>query len=101
MSPTDLRFVDNVLADMGHKRRIALNVPHWLKVIPHILKRTDLLAVMPGRLAAAPNDDELSAFDLPFDSAPFDWIDVLASPPRPEQGEPLASQRASAGVRRL
>lgn len=73
MSPTDLRFVDSVLADMGHKRRIALNVPHWL-VIPHVLKRTDLLAVMPGRLAAALNDDELSAFDLPFDSAPFDWM---------------------------
>jgi DNA-binding transcriptional LysR family regulator len=73
MSPTDLRFVDNVLADMGHTRRIALNVPHWL-VIPHVLKRTDLLAVMPGRLAAALNDDGLCAFDLPFDSAPFDWM---------------------------
>jgi DNA-binding transcriptional LysR family regulator len=73
MSPTDMRFVDNVLADMGYKRRIALNVPHWL-VVPHILKRTDLLFVMPGRLAAALNDDELRAFDLPFDSAPFDWM---------------------------
>lgn len=73
MSPTDMRFVDNVLAGMGHKRRIALNVPHWL-VVPHVLKTTDLLMVMPGRLAAALDSDELRAFDLPFDSAPFDWM---------------------------
>lgn len=73
MSPTDMRFVDNVLADMGHKRRIALNVPHWL-VVPHVLKRSDLLFVMPGRLAAALNDKDLRSFDLPFDSAPFEWM---------------------------
>lgn len=73
MSPTDLRFVDNVLMGMGHRRRITLNVPHWL-VVPHVLKKTDLLTVMPGRLAAALNDDGLVARDLPFDSAPFDWM---------------------------
>jgi DNA-binding transcriptional LysR family regulator len=73
MSPTDMRFVDNVLTGMGHKRRITLNVPHWL-VVPHVLKKTDLLIVMPGRLAAALNDDGLLARDLPFDSAPFDWM---------------------------
>jgi len=73
MSPTDMRFVDNVLAAMGHERRITLNVPHWL-VVPHVLKQTDLLIVMPGRLAAALNDDGLLARDLPFESAPFDWM---------------------------
>jgi DNA-binding transcriptional LysR family regulator len=73
MSPTDMRFVDNVLSGMGHKRRITLNVPHWL-VVPHVLKKTDLLIVMPGRLAAALNDDGLVARDLPFESAPFDWM---------------------------
>lgn len=73
MSPTDMRFVDNVLADMGHKRRIALNVPHWL-VVPHVLKRSDLLFVMPGLLAGALNDNELRAFDLPFESEPFEWM---------------------------
>jgi DNA-binding transcriptional LysR family regulator len=73
MSPTDMRFVDNVLTGMGHKRRITLNVPHWL-VVPHVLKKTDLLIVMPGRLAAALNDDGLLARNLPFDSAPFDWM---------------------------
>jgi len=73
MSPTDMRFVDSVLTGRGHKRRITLTVPHWL-VVPHVLKKTDLLIVMPGRLAAALNDDELLARDLPFDSAPFDWM---------------------------
>ena len=68
-----MRFVDNVLTGMGHKRRITLNVPHWL-VVPHVLKQTDLLIVMPGRLAAALNDDGLLARDLPFKSAPFDWM---------------------------
>jgi DNA-binding transcriptional LysR family regulator len=72
MSPTDQRFVDSVLADTGHRRRIALNVPHWL-VVPHVLKQTDLLVVMPGLLATALMDDELRMFELPFDSAPFDW----------------------------
>src|SRR5262249_42671456 len=72
MSPTDQRFVDSVLADMGHRRRIALNVPHWL-VVPHVLKQTDLLVVMPGLLATALMDDALRMFELPFESAPFDW----------------------------
>lgn len=72
MSPTDLRFVDDVLAARGHQRTIALNVPHWL-VVPHVLKQTDLLAVMPGRLATALMDDGLRMVEVPFDSAPFDW----------------------------
>src|SRR4051812_3008922 len=36
MSPTDLRFVDDVLAQQGLTRRVALNVPHWL-LVPHVL----------------------------------------------------------------
>jgi DNA-binding transcriptional LysR family regulator len=72
MSPTDLRFVDNVLAERRLKRRTALNVPHWL-VVPHVLKKTDYLAVMPARLAAAVADKTLVSRDLPFASASFDW----------------------------
>lgn len=72
MSPADLRFVDDVLAQLDHSRKIALNVPHWL-VVPRILKKSDLFAVMPGRLAAALMDDELRMTELPFESAPFDW----------------------------
>jgi DNA-binding transcriptional LysR family regulator len=73
MSPTDVRFVDDVLADLGHQRKIALNVPHWL-VVPHVLKKTDLLAVMPRHLASALMDDELRMEELPFQSAPFHWM---------------------------
>ena len=73
MSGSDLRFVDDVLAELGHKRDIALNVPHWL-LVPHVLKQTDLLAVMPGHLAAALMDSGLRMVDVPFESAPFDWM---------------------------
>jgi DNA-binding transcriptional LysR family regulator len=73
MSPTDLRFVDDVLAERGHRRRIALNVPHWL-VVPHVLKKTDLLAVMPRQLATVLMDDHLRMEELPFEPAPFDWM---------------------------
>jgi DNA-binding transcriptional LysR family regulator len=72
MSPTDLRFVDHVLAREELKRDVALNVPHWL-VVPHVLGRTDLVSVMPGRLAAALAGAALVARDLPFASEPFDW----------------------------
>ncbi|XSC47561.1 LysR substrate-binding domain-containing protein [Bradyrhizobium sp. RDT10] len=37
MSPTDLRFVDDVLARQGMTRRVAVNVPHWL-LVPHVLR---------------------------------------------------------------
>ncbi len=73
MSPTDVRFVDNVLAELGQQRKIVLNVPHWL-VVPHVLQETDLFAVMPGRLAAALMNDSLRMADLPFKSAPFGWM---------------------------
>jgi DNA-binding transcriptional LysR family regulator len=72
MSPADLRFVDDVLARRGIKRNVALNVPHWL-VVPHVLARTDLVSVMPGRLAAAVAGKALIARELPFASEPFDW----------------------------
>jgi DNA-binding transcriptional LysR family regulator len=72
ISPTDVRFVDDMLAQLGHSRKIALNVPHWL-VVPHALKKTDLFAVMPGHLATALMDDDLRMAELPFPSAPFEW----------------------------
>jgi DNA-binding transcriptional LysR family regulator len=74
MSPTDLRFVDDVLARDGLKRRAALNVPHWL-LVPHVLERSDLVSVMPQRLAAAltAGGRRLAVRDLPFASEPFVW----------------------------
>lgn len=72
MSPTDLRFVDDVLAREGHVRDVALNLPHWLTV-PHILRQSDLVSVMPERLAVALASPDLVARVLPFASAPFEW----------------------------
>ena len=72
MSPTDLRFIDDILAKRGAARDVALNIPHWL-VVPPILERTDLLAVMPRRLAQALASKSLAIRDLPFASHAFDW----------------------------
>lgn len=72
MSPTDLRFVDDILAKRGLTRSVALNVPHWL-IVPHVLERTDLLAVMPRRLAHALTSKSLAIRELPFASQAFDW----------------------------
>ncbi|TFV49676.1 LysR family transcriptional regulator [Bradyrhizobium niftali] len=72
MSPTDLRFVDDVLARQGLTRRVAVNVPHWL-LVPHVLRDSDLLSVMPRRLAFAMVAEDLAIRDLPFASDPFEW----------------------------
>lgn len=72
MSPTDLRFVDDVLARQGLARRVALNVPHWL-LVPHVLEQSELLSVMPHRLAHALGRRSLIVRDLPFASDPFEW----------------------------
>ena len=79
MSPTDVRFVDDILAKRGVTRNVALNVPHWL-IVPHVLERTDLIAVMPRRLAQALPSKSLAIRDLPFASAYLRLVDVLASP---------------------
>jgi len=72
MSPTDIRFVDNVLADQGHKRDVVLNVPHWL-LIPEILKKTDLIAVISERLASNFSNDDFVLRPLPFKANYFHW----------------------------
>ncbi|MCO5089534.1 LysR family transcriptional regulator [Bosea sp. (in: a-proteobacteria)] len=72
MSPTDRRFVDDVLSRLGLTRRVALNVPHWL-LVPHVLERSDLLSVMPRRLALALGRSAMTIQELPFESDPFEW----------------------------
>ena len=72
MSPTDTRFVDAKLAELRRHRRVAVNVPHWL-VVPHVLQSTDLIMVMPGRLAEAIRGTSLVAREVPFASEPFEW----------------------------
>lgn len=71
MSPTDRRFVDEILRQMEKARNVALNVPHWL-LVPHILRSTDLVSVMPEQFAASIGDG-LALKALPFPSASFEW----------------------------
>lgn len=72
MAPTDIRFADDVLSKSDTQRDVALNVPHWL-LVPHILKKTDYVAVMPGAFAAALDDKSLVIRELPFAPKTFDW----------------------------
>lgn len=74
ISPIDNRFVDDALAQLGRKRRISVIIPHWL-VIPSILHATDLVAVIPKRLAhtLTPERDGFLQRDLPLVFPPFHW----------------------------
>lgn len=72
MSPTDIRFVDRVLASKGQERKIALNVTHWL-LVPKILEETDLLAVMSERAAQRISEPGTVIRPLPFATPNFSW----------------------------
>lgn len=72
MSPTDIRFVDSVLAAKGLQRKIALNVTHWL-LVAQILKETDLLAVMSEHAAQRIGESGLAIRPLPFATPSFSW----------------------------
>lgn len=72
MSPSDIRFVDDVLAQANGRRDIALNVPHWL-LVPQVVASTDCIAVMPETFASAIKEEALVQRPLPFASQPFDW----------------------------
>jgi DNA-binding transcriptional LysR family regulator len=67
---TDSRFVDEVLLRLRLKRDIAVNVTNWL-IIPHVLARTNLIAVVPDRLASVVVDKNLIVRELPFYSEPL------------------------------
>lgn len=72
ISPTDIRFVDNVLADKGYTRKVVAKVPHWL-LIPPILRESNLIAAVSGRLAGQFASGSLAIKPLPFESDPFFW----------------------------
>ncbi len=72
MSPTDVRFADDVLSRLGKTRNIVLNLPHWM-LVPHVLERSDLISVMPRLFARAIAGHGLTMRDLPLPSLPFDW----------------------------
>lgn len=72
-SPVDDRFVDNWLTAHGHRRHIGLTVPHWLSV-PHVVRETDLIAVMSHRAAERfAHDPGIQRSPLPVPDCGFTW----------------------------
>lgn len=71
ISPTDQRFVDNILAQMSLTRDVALQLQHWT-LLPAVLKESDLLSVMPESLAQG-FGSEYAVRPLPFASSEFVW----------------------------
>lgn len=72
MSPTDLRFVDSMLATQGLGRRIAIKVPQWL-LVPEMLRETDLLGVVSERIGRKLAGQGIVCKPLPFASPEFEW----------------------------
>jgi DNA-binding transcriptional LysR family regulator len=65
---------DDALAALGRTRNVRLSVPHFL-LVPEILTRSDMIAVLPERLARG-YGERFRVFDLPFDLAPFSIVAV-------------------------
>ena len=72
MSPTDIRFVDSVLADKGLQRNVVLTVPHWL-LVPRVLVSTDLVSVISERVARTFIASGTVMRPLPYPSEHFSW----------------------------
>ena len=74
MSPTGAGrgFIDDALETIGHTRRVAACVSSF-NSLPHLVAGSDLVAVVPNRLALeAQRSLALNVFALPFDMPPFD-----------------------------
>ncbi|PJE53821.1 MULTISPECIES: LysR family transcriptional regulator [unclassified Marinomonas] len=62
---------EDVLAQMGVKRKISLEVSHFL-ILPSVLAKADLLAILPYRIALFfAQNNQLTLYDLPFDVPAF------------------------------
>jgi DNA-binding transcriptional LysR family regulator len=65
---------DDALAAIGRSRHVRLSVPHFL-LVPEILTRSDMLVVLPERLARG-YGERFRVFDLPFEMAPFTIVAI-------------------------
>ena len=64
-------FVDEILAEVGLKRRVAFTVPSFL-LAPIVLSQTDYIAVLPRRLAEMFRKEfDLIAYEPPFPQRKF------------------------------
>jgi DNA-binding transcriptional LysR family regulator len=78
-------FVDEILAELGYKRRIAFTVPNFL-LAPIILKKTDYIATLPRKLVESIVDiSDLIICEPPFPQRLFPlsmlWHKRLAKDP--------------------
>lgn len=76
LSASTYSFVDSLVESMldglGLKREVAVTVPSFL-VAPAVVASSDLLAVIPDRVAqASPERDKLQVFPLPFEIGALD-----------------------------
>lgn len=72
VSPRGAAFTaqtDEGLAALGRRRNVRLSVPHFL-LVPEILSRSDMIAVLPERLARG-YQSRLAVMELPIDMASF------------------------------
>jgi DNA-binding transcriptional LysR family regulator len=65
---------DDALAAIGRSRQVRLSVPHFL-LVPEILVRSDMIAVLPERLARGYRD-RFRIFELPLEMSPFALVEV-------------------------
>ncbi|NTX32649.1 LysR family transcriptional regulator [Burkholderia pyrrocinia] len=72
INPVDHSLIDNLLANMNCKRRIALNVPHWL-VVPNMLDALPYAVIMSERHAVSLDDARLVIRELPLAMEPVTW----------------------------
>lgn len=84
-------YVDERLAALGLERRVALTLPHML-ALPAIVAGSDLIALLPQRLAAGLDATRLATFALPFEAPP--WAVSLLSRPEARGDRALAFLRS-------
>ena len=66
--------IDAALAELGHKRRICLIIPHW-GVAPYLISGTDLVLTVASRILPAP-DNGLCVFTPPFEIPAFQFTQI-------------------------
>lgn len=77
VSPSGGSFIaqaDNALAAIGRRRRVRLSVPHFL-LVPEILVRSDMVAVLPARLARGYHE-RFRLVDVPLELPPFTIVEI-------------------------
>lgn len=65
---------DDALAALGQKRKIALSAPGFL-VVPEIIARSDMIALVPSRVAKG-RTDQIQIFDPPLPVNGFDMAQI-------------------------